>query len=116
MSRLPAGWDGSDGLPISATAVAMAFELMVSAAARSGNSTAMVVPWTSAPFADGGLQVEWKGPGGEIEVQISPVGNLGYLLQVGADDDGEFEESDHATTEQVVDLIQRVVASLNEPR
>ena len=40
-----------------------------------------ILPWATAPLADGGVQFEWRGPGGAIEVEIAPDGRLGYLVE-----------------------------------
>jgi hypothetical protein len=41
------------------------------------------IPWAAAPLADGGVQFEWRGPGGAIEVEIGPRGTMNYLVERG---------------------------------
>lgn len=112
MTRLPSGWDGEDALPPTGPAVAGACHVIVAVAERSrraGRQT--VAPWTSAPIADGGLQVEWLGSGARIEVQVGPDERFGYLLKRGNGAAARYDEADDVDFEAIVEKITNLVAS-----
>jgi hypothetical protein len=67
------------------------------------------VPFTAAPLADGGVQVEWRGPGGTVEVEISPEGAFGYLLLRGAGAAEEATEGGGASLPGIMTIITSVV-------
>jgi len=39
-----------------------------------------MTPYFVAPLPYGGVQLEWREPGREIEIEIAPDGTLAYLL------------------------------------
>jgi hypothetical protein len=112
MTHLPAGWDGEDAHPPTGPSVAQACRLIVAVAERSRRAGRPGGgPWTSAPIADGGLQVEWLGPGARIEVQAGPDGSLGYLIKRGEGAAARYEEADGLSFEATVETIMRLAAS-----
>jgi hypothetical protein len=62
-------------------------------------------PWTSAPIADGGLQVEWRGLSARIEVQVAPDGSVGYLIQRGEGRSAVYEEAEDVPFDDLVEAI-----------
>ena len=62
-------------------------------------------PYVVAPIANGGVQLEWRTPHRDIEVEIGPHGELGYLLVTRADDQPIFEERDNVQWREMVDLV-----------
>ena len=109
MSQLEPGWDGEDAEPLSGVAVAATSWLIAAVAER--NQGVSVVPWTSAPFPDGGLQIEWQGKLWRIEVHIAPNGALGYLLKSGAGEEAAYEEQEDVPFENLVAVISQLVSS-----
>ncbi len=71
------------------------------------------LPWTVAPLANGGVQLEWKGPEGALEVEISPDGRLGYLLEVGQGADSSVQEGDDIADEHIERLLSFVLGMRN---
>ena len=111
MTDLPPNWDSYGGVPPSARAVAGACLLIEAVAEAQDQLTgARRAPWTSAPIADGGLQIEWLGDGSRIEVQVSPAGELGYLLVREGNAGEEYQEADGVSFETTVELISGVLA------
>ena len=112
MANLPVNWDSYGAAPLTARAVAQACALIAAVAEeREGASGTRRVPWTSAPIADGGLQIEWVGRAASIEVQVAPDGTLGYLIQRGEADRTEYEESDDTPMDAMVGIVAQVLAS-----
>lgn len=82
LARLPADWDSYGAVPPTAVAMSSAHGLLSSLAEQyAGAADERALPWATAPLADGGVQFEWRGPGGAIEVEIGPDGRLAYLIE-----------------------------------
>ena len=112
LARLPGNWDGVGAAPPTAMAVANGLTLIVaSAEAATREAGASVAPWTSAPIADGGLQVEWKGNRARIEVQVAPEGSYGFLAKWGQGDEAHYSEDEDVALTDMVKLILRVASS-----
>jgi hypothetical protein len=61
------------------------------------------------PLADGGVQIEWRGPSGELEVQIWSPEELGYLFVKGEGPSRVFEEKDGASWTEILRLVVQVI-------
>lgn len=109
-ASLPADWDSYGAEPISPHAIYLARRFMHAVAEQfSDLARERVRPYAVAPLVDGGVQIEWRGPGGDIEVEIGPDGALGYLL---IRDDGStrmFEERDNVSWSEMLDLVAKVL-------
>jgi len=111
MAHIPANWDGAGAVPPTGPAVAEACRLIVALAEREHQTVGRwIVPLTSSPIADGGLQVEWGGPDARIEVQCAPDGSFGYLIVRGTGGAADYEEADDVAFETVVRLVTTVAA------
>jgi hypothetical protein len=64
-----------------------------------------------APIADGGVQLEWDGPTGHLEVEVTPQSSLDYLLVLDSKPDRVFEERHGISHEAVLTLVARVLGS-----
>lgn len=112
MAKLGADWDGEGADPTTAQAVASACFLIEAAAERREHAgLAGVPPATSSPIADGGLQVEWRGPRARIDIQVNPDGSYGYVVKWSAGPRVTYEEADLVSLETVLGLLDRVLAS-----
>jgi len=110
IADLPADWDAEGADPPSAKAVAAASYLIEAAADdQERRARGRIAPTTSSPIPDGGLQLEWQGPGARIDVQANPDGSYGYLVKWGRDDSARYEEADEAPLDIVLALIDRVL-------
>jgi len=82
LAQLRHDWDSYGASPPTAAAISAAQGLLASVAEQYAETTdEWVLPWATAPLADGGVQFEWRGPGGAIEVEITPQGRFGYLVE-----------------------------------
>ena len=68
-----------------------------------------VRPYVIVPLADGGVQIEWKTGGREIEVEIGPDGSFGYLWIARGSSGQRFDEADNATRDTVADLVGQIL-------
>ena len=66
-------------------------------------------PHSILPLPGGGIQVEWRGEAGNIEVEVSSEGVLGYLLTRGSGATREFEERDSLSQLQIIALVRSVI-------
>jgi hypothetical protein len=73
--------------------------------ARAGDAA---VPYSVAPLADGGVQLEWRGRSGVVELEVGPEGELGYLFLAGAEGGAPAEEGDDASWSDVLRALSRV--------
>ena len=110
ISGLGANWDDEGASAPSALAYSKAFELLLRLEASDRSTGHVAPPITSAPIADGGLQIEWEGPQARIEIQAAPDGTFGYLIVKGGPGAREYEEADDLDVLQMVDVIQRTVS------
>ncbi len=106
LADLQPDWDSYGADPPSARAVTGAHDVLVAVneqfAATRGEG---VLPFTIAPLNDGGLQLEWRGPLAEIEVDIDPTGHLGYLFVDKSGAERAFVEQDEAAWPDVLAKI-----------
>ena len=112
IATLSPDWDSYGAAPPSPRAIAWAC-LLIEAVAEAGDraGAGRRSPWTSAPIADGGLQIEWLGGEGRIEVQVAPDGSVGYVLVPDAEADTALHEADGVPFATMVDLIVDVLTA-----
>lgn len=65
------------------------------------------LPYSVVPLSGGGIQVEWRGGHGAIEVEVSPDGALGYLLTRGTGLSPDIEE-DNVPQFQIMELVRSI--------
>jgi hypothetical protein len=110
LSTLEANWDSYGADPPTSQAIARANQLLSSIA---GSLTAPgggdARPWFIAPVADGGVQLEWRGRHGAVEVEVGPSGRIGYLLEDGPEPHRRSEEDDDISLEAALGLIARII-------
>ena len=82
VAKLSDDWDSYGAARPTGAAISAAHNLLASLwedlAERADEAA---IPWMIAPLADGGVQLEWRGPGGAIEVEINPEGKLNFLVE-----------------------------------
>ena len=108
IQRLPHDWDTYRSESPSAQAVSTAREIIWEAFIESSGASGL--PFALAPLSGRGLQLEWRGPDGALEVEVGADGALGYLLVRGEGPDREFQEQDGVPREQVLQLIRSVIS------
>ena len=107
---IPGGnWDEESGKPISVFTISKAIRLFPRIVCTFYRDvTEAVRPYDVAPMNDGGIQLEWRGPGGILELEVHPDAGYGYLLIEGYGDNRRFEESDTINEVQVIPLLSRI--------
>jgi hypothetical protein len=110
-AKLKAGWDSYDAVSIAGEAIDRAARLL-----RLVSGFAWLVGHSALPFAvtpspDGGVQVEWRRPNAEIEVQINPDGTFGYLHIEKSETGRQFDEGEDVPIGQILNLILRTLLS-----
>jgi hypothetical protein len=109
LAQLGANWDSYGAHPISPDALAMAYLVLATTSAHLGYRVGSKVrPDVIVPVADGGVQLEWRGPGGLIEVSVGPDESLGYLLIRNKAGEQTTEERDDVP----FSVIQRLIADV----
>jgi hypothetical protein len=94
---------------ISPVALDTARQLMLAAVEEHGaddlNESAIDVN----PTIEGGVEIGWQGPAGELELTIQPDGTLSYMLMQDHGLDRRFEEANLPTPAAAVSQISRVL-------
>jgi hypothetical protein len=110
IAQLEDDWNSFGALRPTAASISAAHLLLGSLWDDLGHGVDdIAVPWAVAPLADGGVQFEWRGSGGAIEVEIGPRGTMNYLVER---DDVTVTKSDPllgAGAEEVLNQIRRVI-------
>ncbi|SRR6266481_2376821 len=109
IAALPEDWDTFGSGRTSAIAANAARDLIwkavVNLAACNGTEG---TPSDVAPMSGGGVQLEWHGNAGSIEVEVSADGHFGYLLRREQDGRRETQEDDNVPEERILDLISSI--------
>lgn len=109
---LEPGWDSYGGEPSSPVARAEAMRWVEIVADLFGaRASDAARPFAVAPLADGGVQVEWRGPKGTVELEIAPAGEFGYLLVTDDPSTSPVEEVDDASWSDVLRTLRRALAA-----
>ena len=112
ISRLDRDWDSYGAEPLSQKAITRANKLLGSVGGYFADLLGeQIRPYAVAPLASGGVQLQWRGPGGDLEVEVGREGDLGYLLVEGVEPNRTFTEADEVTSSEVLDLLAGVLLS-----
>jgi hypothetical protein len=103
LAALPGGWDSYGAAPVSpsartAAAAMLLFAWQEGVVQQSGRPEIFPVP-------TGGLQFEWHGDNGEIEIEIAPNGSASSLIEWR---NGTFEESPEGFAVKPADIVKLV--------
>jgi len=101
LSRLERNWNSYGADPIAASAISHAANLIAVMAERGSTE-----PWV-VPLPDGGVQVEWQGGAGRLDVEVAPDGALAYLLMHTVHGEERFEERHAVATNDVLQAAWR---------
>ncbi len=111
LAALPPDWDSYGANPPTEQAVARANALLLAVGRAYGGTYGPAVrPYAIAPLDDGGLQLEWRGGTGEIEVEIGPQAGLAYLFIDKTGSERSFVEQDDAAWSDVTEKIAQVLS------
>lgn len=103
-------WDSYGSYPVSFKAVAKAsalFDKVINNFFKAKGGS--VYPFDIAPLKNGGVQLEWRGPNGSLEVEIGPDEGFNYLLIQGQGKTRSFDEKDNVTASDILELISRII-------
>lgn len=107
---LEPNWDSYGGEPISPVAIRRAHSFLDvvdrELAARHGER---IRPFHVSPVGDGGVQLEWRGRGGELEVEIGPDGSHAALLVTKRDGHEACTEVSGYTRVEIISTFLRQV-------
>jgi hypothetical protein len=107
VAQLPDDWDSYGAARPTVRATSVGHELLTMLWRRLANSIGEeAVPWMIAPIADGGVQIEWRGGNRAIEVEVSPVGQLNFLVE---QDERTIRRSDPASGAPPDQVLNRVI-------
>ena len=110
LAALPEDWDSYGASPPTARAISAAHGVLANVAERYVDvADEHALPWATAPLADGGVQFEWRGPGGAIEVEIGPDGALNYLVEWAEQTVERSAPGSSARLEEVLAALGRVL-------
>ena len=110
IAQLQDDWDSYGGLRPTAAAVSAAHLLLGALWDHLGHGVDdRAVPWAVAPLVDGGVQFEWRGPGGAIEIEIGPRGTMNYLVEREEKTLAKSDASIGLGTEEILGQICRVL-------
>lgn len=107
LSRLEEDWDTYGGLPPTRTAIEAAKHLLSEAASRISMTGRVVHPNAVMPFPNGGVQVIWERNADELQVDVGPTGDLGYLWIKRGTGRREAVEAEVAPTADILALVDQ---------
>lgn len=110
LAQLEADWDSYGAKAISSVALVTAFEVLEGVKERLSTKVKEPLPQFIAPLADGGLQLEWSGQKGDIEIEIYSDGDLGYVLIEGQGTTPKFQEKHHVSLDEVLNLLSQFLS------
>jgi hypothetical protein len=111
-AALEPDWDSYGGKPTAPEAIratASVVQLVVSAFEPFVGEKA--TPFWVSPLPNGGVQIEWRSEKADLEIEVGPRGDLGYLFRAGHGSGATYEENDNASLEDVFLRLHAVVAS-----
>jgi hypothetical protein len=111
LSRLEDNWDTYGAFPPAPAALDATETIMRQVIEQFGvTASDCAAPYTVMPIADGGLQLEWRGPSATLELDIGPAGELSALLVEQVSGERRFAEHDALSQAAAFALIGRVLA------
>ncbi|TAE92181.1 MAG: hypothetical protein EAZ79_30395 [Oscillatoriales cyanobacterium] len=69
----------------------------------------LILPYDAAPIANGSLQLEWRSPYGNLEVEIKPDMSFSYLLIKGEGNERKFEEKNEVSLSEVLNVVSQLL-------
>ena len=110
LGKLERNWDSYGAEPVSPKAISVAKRVLCrSIAALQQRGAKNVHPFAIAPVSDGGVQIEWRGPAGSVEVEIGPSGTLTALVSKGELHTAAGEEHPDVSSEDVATMLLAIV-------
>jgi hypothetical protein len=112
LTYLDPDWDSHGGKPLSPLSIGKAVDLLVGLANRLPFPNVNdISPSGISPLGDGGIQLEWRGPLGNAEVESHPHGEYSYLLIEGHGNARRFEDVGKASPLELLRLLSRILVA-----
>ena len=109
LGRLPMDWATYGAGPPTSLSVEAAHRLLTKVNDMWGRTFGQAIqPFVVVPLPRGGLQVEWRNDAAEIEIEIGPDGQVGYLFIDKTGDERVFQEEDDVSWDDALATIERV--------
>ena len=110
LAALPGNWDGEGAIPPTPVAIEETTQLIDTIVGRLGMAAGRAaVPWTIGPAHFGGLMPEWRGPGGELEVLVGPMGEVSYLWITFDDGEEDYVNGQNPSTNDLLSVIAHIL-------
>lgn len=111
LEALAEDWDSYGSEPPTPTAIASARDLLWKAVWEfSATARGYVVPVAIVPLSGGGVQMEWTKDEKNLEVEVGPRGEFGYLLVTGSGPSRQSREEDGVAEDHIMNLVQFVIS------
>jgi hypothetical protein len=115
VAQLPDDWDSYGAVRPNLRAISTGHDLLTTLWRRLADAVPEDgVPWMIAPLADGGVQLEWRGPVGAIEVEIGPTGRLNFLVERDEKTLRRSDPAQGAPLDRVLDQVVEVIVGAPE--
>ncbi len=109
LKQLPEGWDSYGACAISPTAIDRARSILVRVTAPE--ELGLSAPFV-APTSRGGVGLEWRFESGrELLLEVSPAGNVSYLLVIPKSDGGEEKIEDTVGSHEELETLFQSLCS-----
>lgn len=107
LAELQFDWNSYGGLPPSDRAIEQSIEIVRKSAALAGEIGGPdCKPGAIAPLPDGGVSMLWKGPGGELDLEVSPLGEIGFLFEPAGDASSRTIDRDNVSIRDVLSFVR----------
>ena len=108
LSQLEEDWDSYGGLPPTPEALRAAKRLLTRILPRNGPVPGRGTdPDAVLPFPNGGVQIVWERDAEELQVDVGPTGDLGYLWIRQSGGHRESVEAEPVTDEAILALVDQ---------
>lgn len=112
LAKLSPNWNSYGAVAPTPDAMAVAYSLVISVAEQvKGRRFNGIRPAAVAPLVDGGVRLDWRAPKVEIDVEIEPTGDMGFLLVDRRGSQCIVLEKDSASWQQVLEAVATTVES-----
>ena len=106
VARLEEDWDSYGGLPPTPDAIRAARRLLTRLLPQNGSTPGHGVgPNAVLPFPNGGVQLIWERDADELQVDVGPSGDFGYLWVRRDGGARESSEAESVTEEAILSLV-----------
>jgi hypothetical protein len=107
IAQLNEDWDTYGGAPPTAIAVGAVGQLIIAVAENLVNGAAEeAVPYSVMPIPNGGVQVAWHRASDELQIDIGPGGEFGYLRIEYEGGERRASEADGITFTDTIEAIE----------